>query len=76
MTQEGHLFQTRQYNALADCMLFILMNTKPEHLEVACSVYLRLINQLAMKSSNIQVGRMIDAAGIPRSTTKELTRRD
>jgi hypothetical protein len=76
MPDNNHLFQTRQYNALADCIRDVLLNTKAEHLEVACSICLRIVRALAMKSSNMQIGRMMDAAGIPRSTSHTHTRRD
>jgi hypothetical protein len=75
MSDNKHLFERRHYNALADTITTVLHNTKPEHLEVACSLFLRFTTGLAMRSSNMQIGRFMDAAGIPRSTTPETTRR-
>lgn len=75
MSDDKHLFQARHYNALADCIVTIIHNTKPEHIPVACSLFLRFATALAMKSSNMQIGRFLDAAGIPSSTDPATTKR-
>lgn len=76
MSDDKHLFSTQHYNALSDCISTILHNTKPEHLPIACSLFLRFTHSLAMKSSNMQIGRFMSAAGIPTSTDPKDTRRD
>jgi hypothetical protein len=73
--EDKHIFERRHYNAMADIIQSILLSTKPEHLEVAGSLFLRFANGLALKSSNIQIGRFMDAAGIPSSASVKDTRR-
>lgn len=69
------LFQTRHYNSLADAMANVIHNTKVEHIPIACNILLRLITTLSVTNGNLQIGRMMDAAGIPRSTDPKDTRR-
>lgn len=76
MTDDKHVFRRAQYSALAECISTILHNTKPEHIPVATSVFLRLAHAMALKSSNMQIGRFMSAAGIPSSTSVKDTRRD
>ena len=72
---DKYLFSTQQYNALAAIMSDILHNTHPEHLPVATSLFMRMTNGMALRSSNIQVGRFMSAAGIPDSADVKLTKR-
>ena len=72
----GPIFQARHYNMLADVMSEALLETKPEHVKVVRSYLLRVTHKLALKNSNMQIGRFMDAAGIPRSTSAQDTRRD
>lgn len=69
------LFEGRHYNALAADMSDILLNSNPEHIPIMASAFCRLANAMALRSSNMQVGRFYEAAGIPRSTSPALTKR-
>lgn len=73
--QSKHVFEARHYNMLADVFTTVMHNTKEEHIDVAKSLFLRVALALAMKNSNMQIGRFMQAAGIPEDADRKVTMR-
>ena len=69
------IMERRHYQQIASILNDILLDTKPEQLEIATSLFLRIAHGLAMRNSNMQIGRFMDAAGIPSSTSPAYTKR-
>lgn len=67
--------QTKDYQQIAAVVNDILLDTDLEHLPVACSLFLRLAHGLAVRNGNMQIGRFMDAAGIPSSASASHTKR-
>lgn len=69
------MLERRHYNSIAGAMRDVLLDTSPELIPIACSLFLRVAHKLALEHSNMQIGRFMDAAGIPHSTSPEDTKR-
>jgi hypothetical protein len=70
-----HVFDRRALNAIAADMRDILFNTHVEHIPVVSSAFIRLLNGMMMRSSNIQKGRFMEMAGLTDASDPHLTKK-